>query len=1324
MKNLKLLFCEETELPTDVIWFTIDNETSKFFVAYSKQIIGYNSKDYKKCLHVNLSEAISYDKPIEIVGLQYMYGEEQLCIALRHGDVVLCNVVSGECECVGSVDCELLSMSWSPFQDIVIFVTNRGSVVVMTHDFDPITELELSAEGFGEGKFVNVGWGSKETQFQGSAGKYVSGKERKHEATDAIHDDNQVKIAWRGDGQYFAIGNVEQGKRRFRVWNQECDLQYTSEDMAGLESPFTWKPSGSLIASTQRKAHRHDVVFFELNGLQHGEFTLPFDTQQVNVKKLEWNSDSSVLMMIGTDVKSKQDYLQLWTVSNYHWALKQNLIYDEKIAYTSWDPEETLLLHVITKPGKYYRYKWATCIYDSSISHSIADDVKSTESSYIGVIDGTKVKLTPFYVMVVPPPMCAFQVHLNEFVNEVSFLQSPTTTNEMCALTTGGNLFCFSSIPEKSDCDDKVQVMAAGGNGFSSQIKPYNFSLQYTIDKTSDRFDWRTIHNLLWTSTDQIVATAAITGSNRDCIVTFLLKKGTEEMSIEKVFEVDGHIVGTCVGVNSGNTPEVIVQLNNGNVLKYNISQCETTPLLDSNDTPILLNDIYHKMVYCSFTCGSSTTFGLLALSTQRRLLLNNKIISNECTSFAIHDEYIIFTTSTHKLICFSRNQDVASIENHFDRSSYTQSGCHITEIVRSVDRGASLVTVTPSEHKVILQHPRGNLEVIYPRALVISVVKKYLNSAKYLCAFQLMRKHRINMNLFYDHNPEKFYSDIPHFIEDLNSADYLNLFLSDLHNDDVTVTMYNQHYPAKHKLPTPLFSAKVHKVDKICDAVLAYLKNADKKFFLSVLTAHVRKDKRETQKALELVKVAQDDHSMEDNQIHDALKYLHVLVDGRVLYQEALATYDLDLALTVVQMSHNDPKEYVPFLNKLKGMEEDFRKYTIDMYLKKYHRALINISKSSDHFSDCLGLIKTQNLYGEALKLFGQHTSQHREISLSYAEYLIAKHLYEEAGIILARSENHKKAIKCFTVSCNWQLAFASAIALQYPEKEYKELARTLANNLIDKRRFFDAAMILEQEVKDIEAAITILCKGHLWSSACRLIQIQKSELLLNSHLIPALLETASEVSSTLTASKEQFERHCMRIFKVREIKEERRQRNLLAGEGEGDLDSDIASDFGSTVTGSSLSSVNSRTSQRTAKSRRKQERKRFSLREGSRFEEQGLLQALGEIIKAFASMDDDVHSLIIHLSLFHMDQDAHSLQHLYKVTHDLYSQLITKIWIPPNQDVNEHGPHSTVNSIIANRIGNFNENLTHAELEIAIPPKLNSKPKCSMDLYFASTN
>lgn len=46
---------------------------------------------------------------------------------------------------------------------------------------------------------------------------------------------------------------------------------------------WCFRPSGSLIASTQRHPNKHSVVFMEKNGLLHGDFTLPFSKDQVKV---------------------------------------------------------------------------------------------------------------------------------------------------------------------------------------------------------------------------------------------------------------------------------------------------------------------------------------------------------------------------------------------------------------------------------------------------------------------------------------------------------------------------------------------------------------------------------------------------------------------------------------------------------------------------------------------------------------------------------------------------------------------------------------------------------------------------------------------------------------------------------------------------------------------------------------------------------------------------------------------------------------------------------------------------------------------------------
>ena len=186
----------------------------------------------------------------------------------------------------------------------------------MTSTFDVLLDRHLKMNEKGEDQPVNVGWGSKQTQFHGSLGK--SAAQASSVPLDSIgaspDDDGTPRISWRGDSAYFVVSMLDASgprKRRvLRVFDRQGALQTISEPIAGLEHPLCWRPSGNLIASTQRfgfdgggpgKAERHDVVFFERNGLRHGEFGLREHSIKVNdkwnyrAKELLWSNDSSVL---------------------------------------------------------------------------------------------------------------------------------------------------------------------------------------------------------------------------------------------------------------------------------------------------------------------------------------------------------------------------------------------------------------------------------------------------------------------------------------------------------------------------------------------------------------------------------------------------------------------------------------------------------------------------------------------------------------------------------------------------------------------------------------------------------------------------------------------------------------------------------------------------------------------------------------------------------------------------------------------------------------------------------------------------------------------
>ena len=45
-------------------------------------------------------------------------------------------------------------MAWSPEQDVVVLATRENKLLLMTRDFDPITEVSMYPEEFGEGLHI------------------------------------------------------------------------------------------------------------------------------------------------------------------------------------------------------------------------------------------------------------------------------------------------------------------------------------------------------------------------------------------------------------------------------------------------------------------------------------------------------------------------------------------------------------------------------------------------------------------------------------------------------------------------------------------------------------------------------------------------------------------------------------------------------------------------------------------------------------------------------------------------------------------------------------------------------------------------------------------------------------------------------------------------------------------------------------------------------------------------------------------------------------------------------------------------------------------
>ena len=362
-----------------------------------------------------------------ILSLQHLSGTGTTCIVLEGGDIITVQEQdtyssdsSAHIEIVGSIDTGIAAARWSPDEELLVVVTKTGDVIFMGSTFDPVTEVEMTAADLGASKHVSVGWGKKETQFQGRGARALRDPtipEKVDQGLPSANEDGLTTISWRGDGAYVAINAVEKGERRvIRVYSREGELDSASEPVDGLESYISWRPAGNLIAGIQRFSDHVDVAFFERNGLRHGQFTLTSTLADINAEsviKLEWNTDSTVLAVL------LKDTVQFWTTGNYHWYLKQEIPLTDSLTSLSWHPEKALRVVMSSRsditPAEY--------IFHTARGNCLPPN----DNGAVAVIDGPNVKLTAFRTANVPPPMAQFEVTVASSVVDVAFGPDNTT---------------------------------------------------------------------------------------------------------------------------------------------------------------------------------------------------------------------------------------------------------------------------------------------------------------------------------------------------------------------------------------------------------------------------------------------------------------------------------------------------------------------------------------------------------------------------------------------------------------------------------------------------------------------------------------------------------------------------------------------------------------------------------------------------------------------------------------------------------------------------------------------------------------------------------
>ncbi|EFQ98733.1 elongator complex protein 1 [Nannizzia gypsea CBS 118893] len=1149
-----------------------------------------------EALSGDMSLIASWDAPCpnpdmecdRILSLQYFPDTLVTCLVLEGGDIIVVREEpqpgEDKIEIVGSVDAGISAATWSPDEELLAISTKANTLLYMTRDFEGAADIALSQEDLKISQHVSVGWGKKETQFQGKRAKALRDPtmpEKVDEGKLSEFDDGETTLSWRGDGAYLALNSIEDGIRRvIRVYSREGALDSVSEPVDGLEGALSWRPSGNLIAGIQRLDNRIDVVFFERNGLRHGQFTLRLTEEErlswASNIKLAWNVDSNVLAV------QFKDRIQLWTTGNYHYYLKEEIplsIDGTSLCTFRWHHEKSMRF-TTSSPTSLLDTDW---VFEVAAGSTIVPN----DFGSIAVIDGRTLKLSPLKVATVPPPMALCELAHDSNVIDVAF----------------------------SKTSAKIAILSA------ASFTIYSWDLKSTSPLEA-----------------KLCATHAISPSRRPRLIAFL---GEDDIYVVTQDEFEGvHI--SSIFPDSGQEKLWIAQISQNNRTRtYSFirrSRAEDSSVIPWQDGPATDTSWARAIQLPS---GDDILF---TLSRSGALYANKRLLAKSVTSFLLTSAHLIYTTAQH-LLKFVHIAKVDDLEIPGDTPEED-------ERCRSVERGAKLITAMPSKLGLTLQMPRGNIETIYPRAFVLAGIRGYIENKKYKSAYLVCRSQMVDMNILYDYMPEQFLDNIPLFLDQVKRVEFIDEFLSRLKNEDVTKTLYKDTLklsqpteasrgdgPGSNQAPAGSFGvAKAeNKVNKICDAFIAVLSNRIDTNLQNLVTSHVCKSPPDLDAGLSLVAKLREQNA---EQAEEAVEHMCFLTDAHQLFNYALGLYDLELTLMVAQQAQRDPREYLPFLQKLHGVSELQRKYEIDNHLGRFTKALKTLHALGSYDDLKLYTIK-HSLYKDALVLYKYQPELLRDMTQLYADYLYDQSNYKEAAIAYESLEMFKPAYESYKLAHMWRESLYCAALVPLLETDLNELATSLSSTLIDESKdYVSAARIQSDYLHDIPTAARLLCKGTQFGDACRLLVLHGHQDRVSEIVDHGLAEAMGTMTELLADCRSQLQ---AQVPRIQELKAKRVADPLgfyggdPTGAGAGDVDIpdniSLAPTDASTMAGRSLFTRytgGSSTSRASSRMRKREERRRAKGKKGTVYEEEYLVNSVRRLIEKVNSSIEEVEALV----------------------------------------------------------------------------------------------
>ena len=1114
------------------------------------------------------------------------------------------------------------------------------------------------------------------------------------------------------------------------------------------------------VLFSEKNCLRHGELWIDLAQLNIEDI----QSKKISAKFLKWNMDLPLILVYleiySLNEKSEIDFNSVINVvnvyyrSNYEWALKYSFTLDkgEKLFACKFSDALSHRLYIFYTNSKFHSLEFKFEYQNSLTNNNFNEEIGS-----VAEINGNTIKLSPLGVVNIPPPMCLASIHLPKRIppfvltwwknylfalsqNRIDIIEQKnrnyTLTNflefdldHFRTRLVKSFIFISSINDERSlahfiihsgildeDSHDQILVLTYeleyedGALKFKKLISKHSQKIHrcsgifnsmmsenlYDQDYFKDRENVLELEDKI-----DVLSKKKNQNKNEDPDDLFFglsssdKNKDSKNSSRNKYFWL----------VNN-NCKEKIFE-------KVYLNVVESDDIIDVDISPEETNVISQFEI---IKARSVITFNneekIVYLTKNHRLYLDNKLLAIDVTSFEFSQHFLLFTQSSNSpynslhLLELNKkdflNQFIIAAGNN--EALFTQNFNYKGFNIRTIERGAMIVTI--SKVNLVLQMPRGNLETIYPRLLVLNLITDLVTiHRQFGQAFEIARKHKINPNFLYDVDPEGFFKNIQLYLKQTDNPDYINLFLNSMDNVFSEEMLHlNPDMNTKEDFKKLFIN---NKVNKICESSRENLRtmNAGNKYITSIIHTHIKKNPPEYLEALKLVqglkieeknklkieevvntsninnsaklKNVKHDHYSADK----TLEYLCWVVNADILFDFALKTYDFELVIMVAKHTQKDPKEYLPYLKKLQDLQDNdpiLMKYQINIDLKFYGDALTELSKGGEkYFDKCVELINKHNLHEQAVTLFSKSEEKiYRAIYEQYGSYLkdVKKDILE-AGWAYLKANKFAVSLKCFIeAGCvneainvlykldNFENTNFNAILIELIEacsarKKFSELEKIqlYLTQIQSKKSNEENALsnnlnVRQLNYKMMDAFIT----AKRWKMSYLFYESLKSQgdndnmhLELNKIFAEGISLNATLHLNELKKNTSTFEEKYNRLLKVQHLK--RTQPHLFNVEFKEKLLDDNVSDSGSVLSsksGRSSKSSRSKISSTSKMSKKsKQKLSKRNIKEGSPIEEEYLIMVLAEL-KLDDAYLESIKDLVKVLNYVNLNEKSNELQ------------------------------------------------------------------------------